>query len=148
MTSVHCWLDSSVALHWICRNGEYRQFVANRMKKIKEHEIDEWRHVSTDQNPVDLGSRGGSVTDADLWWNGPKWLQDRNTWPPNPMTTASEVTEAESKIIREVLAAVTVDQKQEEFDQQLKGHDLRKSLTSMWSTTSYNSIFSQTGRKS
>ena len=61
------------------------------------------------------------------------------------MTTASEVTEAESKIIREVLAAVTVDQKQEEFDQQLKGHDLRKSLTSMWSTTSYNSIFSQTG---
>ena len=145
MISVHCWLDSSLALHWICGNGEYRQFVANRMKKIKEHEIDEWRHVSTDQNPAELGSRGGSVTDVDLWWNGPKWLQDRNTWPPNPMTTASEVTEAESKIIREVLAAVTVDQKQDEFDQLLKGHDLRKSLTSMWSATNYNSIFSQTG---
>ena len=67
------------------------------MKKIKEHEIDEWRHVLTDQ--ADLGSHGGCVTDADLWWNGPKWLQDQNMWPPNPVTTASEVTEAKSKIV-------------------------------------------------
>ena len=69
VTSVHYWLDSSIELHWICGNGEYLQLVANRMKKIKEHEIDEWRHVPTDQNPADLGSRRGSVTDADLWWN-------------------------------------------------------------------------------
>ena len=128
VTSVHCWLDSSVALHWIRGNGKYRQFVANRVKKINEHEINEWRHVPTDQNPADLGSRGGSVTDADLWWNGPNWLQDRHAWPPNPVTAASEVTEAESKIVREVLAAVTVDQKQDEFDQLLEKHDLRKVL--------------------
>ena len=63
---------------------------------------------AADQNPAALcRSRGGSVTDADLWWNGPKWLQDRSTWPPNPVTTASNVTEAGSKIVREVLAAVT-----------------------------------------
>lgn len=86
VTSVHCWLDSSVALHWIRGNGEYRQFVANRVKKIKDHEINEWRHVPTDQNPADLGNRGGSVTDADLWWNGPNWLQDRHAWPPNPVS--------------------------------------------------------------
>ena len=66
LTSVHCWLDSSVARHWLRGNGEYRQFVANRVKKIKEHEIDDWRHVPTDQNPADLGSRGRSVTDAEL----------------------------------------------------------------------------------
>ena len=124
VTSLHCWHDSSVALHWICGNGEYRQFMANRVKKIKEHEINKWRHMLTDQNPADLGSRGGSVTDADLWWNRPTWLQDRNAWPPNPVTTASEVTEAESKILREVLATVTVDQKQDEFDQLLERQDL------------------------
>ena len=84
--------------------------------------------MPTDQYPADLGSCGGSVTDADLWWNRPKWLQDRNAWPPNPVTTASEVTEAESKILCEVLAAVTVDQKQDEFDQLLERHDLRKAL--------------------
>ena len=102
--------------------------MANRVKTIKEHEIDEWRHVPTDQNPADLGSRRGSVTDADLWWNGPEWLQDRNTWSPNPVTKASEVTEAESKIVREVLAAVTVEQKPDEFEQLLERHDLRKVL--------------------
>ena len=110
------------------------------------------------------------------------------------MTTASEVTEAESKIVREVLASITVDQKQDEFDQLLEGHDQRRvlqvcawvvrfvrnsrrdipSITGpittaeieaqttwwirrvptraqtlpRWSATSYNSIFSQTGRKS
>lgn len=58
-TSVHCWLHSSAALHLIRGNGKYRQFVANRVKKIKEHEIDEWMHVPTDQkNPADLGSHG------------------------------------------------------------------------------------------
>lgn len=102
VTSVYCWLDSSVALHWISGNVEYRRFLANRVKKIKEHEINEWGHMPTDHNPADLGSRGGSVTDAELWWNGPKWLENRNTWLPNPVTTASEVTEAESKIVREM----------------------------------------------
>jgi len=37
VTSVHCWLDSTVALHWIRGNGEYRQFVVNHVKKIKDH---------------------------------------------------------------------------------------------------------------
>ena len=34
-TTVHCWLDSSVALHWIGDRGEYRQFVANRVRKFR-----------------------------------------------------------------------------------------------------------------
>ena len=33
---------------------------------------------------------GGSVTDAALWWDGPEWLQDRDAWPLNPVTTANE----------------------------------------------------------
>ena len=100
----------------------------NRVKKIKDHKINEWRHVPTDQNPADHGSRGGSVTDADFWWNGPRWLQVRNAWPPNPVTTASEVVEAESKTVRAVLAAVTVDHKQVKFDLLLERHDLQKVL--------------------
>ena len=48
-TYVHCWLDSSVALHWIGDRGEQSQFVVNRVEKIQTH-------------PADLGSRGGSVT--------------------------------------------------------------------------------------
>ena len=54
--------------------------------------------------------------------------QDRNAWPPNPVTTTSEVTEAESKIVRDALTAVTVDQKQDDFEQLLDRHDLQKVL--------------------
>jgi hypothetical protein len=31
VTATYCWLDSTMALHWICGDGEYRQFVANRV---------------------------------------------------------------------------------------------------------------------
>ena len=47
--SVHSWLDSTVAMYWINGQGEYRQFVANRVKKIREHEAITWRHVRTDE---------------------------------------------------------------------------------------------------
>ena len=33
-----CWLDSSVALYWIKGGGSYKQFVSNRVHKIKQHE--------------------------------------------------------------------------------------------------------------
>ena len=36
VSSVHCWSDSTVALYWLNRQGEYRQFVSNRVAKIKE----------------------------------------------------------------------------------------------------------------
>ena len=32
----HAWLDSSVALHWINGKNHYKQFVSNRVAKIKE----------------------------------------------------------------------------------------------------------------
>ena len=61
---IQCWLDSTVALHWLNDNGKYRQFVANRVNKMKSQENMLWRHVPTSDNPADLGSRGGSVTTA------------------------------------------------------------------------------------
>ena len=97
-----CWLDSSVALHWIRGNGSYRQFVANRVEKIQEHTAVEWRHVNTEENPADLASRGGSVGDKDSWWNGPTWLKDMEEWPPEIATSTSPESKVEEKILREV----------------------------------------------
>ena len=53
---VCCWLDSSVALHWIKGNRDYKQFVANRVEKINSHQDVIWRYVRTADNPVDPGS--------------------------------------------------------------------------------------------
>ena len=54
--SVFGWLDSTVALQWLRGDGEYKQFVANRVKKIQEHPEITWRHVPTHDNPADSGS--------------------------------------------------------------------------------------------
>ena len=52
------WLDSTVALYWIKGGGTYKLFVANRVRKINEKKFIEKRHVTTDQDPADVGSRG------------------------------------------------------------------------------------------
>ena len=126
ITGVYCWLDSTVALHWICGNGEYRQFVANRVQKIQAHYVDGWRYVPTAQNPADIGSRGGPVNDMKLWWHGPVWLPSAESWPTNPVTSQSSESAAESQIIQSVLA--TVEDEPDVFDELLEKRDLPTTL--------------------
>ena len=97
--NIHCWLDSSVALHWLNDDGQYRQFVANRVNKIRSHPNVLWRHVPTAENPADLGSRGGSVDGPRLWCQGPDWLSDESRWPPKLVTKANNVSDV-SELIR------------------------------------------------
>ena len=52
------WTDSTVVLHWFSGNGEYKQFVSNRITKIKSRGYIHWSHVPTTENPADIGSRG------------------------------------------------------------------------------------------
>ena len=103
-SQTRCRLDSSVALHWIKGNGDYRQFVANRVSKIQQHSFIQWRYVRSDQNPADLGSRGGRVDkSAKLWWEGPAWLAEPESWLPDIVTVATSETQAEAKVVREAL---------------------------------------------
>lgn len=120
------WLDSTVALHWIRGKGEYRQFVHNRVRKIQERSDIQWRHVRTDHNPADLGSRGGKVDQtSELWWNGPSWLSHPQDWPQDITTSTSKETEEEAKIVREVLA-VTVPQENDQLDEVIQKCEFRK----------------------
>lgn len=125
-TKVHCWLDSSVALHWISDRGEYRQFVANRVSKIQGHANILWHHVPTTDNPADLGSRGGNVSGAELWWKGPTWLADPVQWPPEIVTESSPESTAERKVQQE-LFAVGVEGSND-FDILLGKFGLRKAM--------------------
>ena len=54
--TVYGWLDSTVALHWILEKSQYHQFVANRVRKIREHPGIRWRYVPTFDNPADQAS--------------------------------------------------------------------------------------------
>ena len=125
-TSDHCWLDNSVALHWIADKGEYRQFVQNRVSRIQSHPKVLWRHVPSTDNPADLGSRGGSVVGAELWWDGPAWLSEPAKWPDNIIPEPSPETKAEPKFRQEVCAVgvETCD----DFDLVLWKFELRKAV--------------------
>ena len=104
VTVMQGWLDSTVVLYWINGGGEYKQFVANRISKIKSNLPLQWRHIPTKDNPADLGSRGGSVKNKQLWWNGPDWLSNRENWPADITLEATKESNAETKVIRQVLA--------------------------------------------
>ena len=67
----YCWVDSTVALHWIRCPGEYEQFVNNRVQKIQAHSDVVWHHVRMSDNPADVGTRSGEVANHALWWSGP-----------------------------------------------------------------------------
>ena len=117
-TGIQCWLDSTVALHWLRDQGEYR--------KIQSHPNTQWRHVPSIENPADLGSRGGSVTDVQLRWRGPKWLADLTSRPEDIMTQASQQSDAERKVQREIfVAAIKIS---DDLDRVLEKFDLHKAL--------------------
>ncbi|KAK3730894.1 hypothetical protein QZH41_012605 [Actinostola sp. cb2023] len=111
VSTVHCWLDSTVALHWIQGQGEYKQFVENRVRKIKSHQGVTWRHVPTGDNPADLASRGGGLSDAKLWWSGPQWLSNTESWPADIVPEPTTESKAENKIIRNVLSVAVEEER-------------------------------------
>ena len=117
VTSLHCWLDSSLALYWILGGGDYKQFAANRVRKIREHVEVIWRHVPTEDNPTDLASRGGLVSkENQLWWSGPEWLSDPRKWPENLVTAPSKESNQEVKTKKELFAlAVNSDDELDEL---------------------------------
>ena len=108
MTQLHGWLDSLVVLHWLKGRGQYKQFVANRVRKMQSHPKVSWHHVPTEENPADLGSRGRQVTDCKPWWNGLVWLSNKDAWPPDIVTRASPDTQAEAKATKELFARAEV----------------------------------------
>ena len=123
VNQVHGWLDNSVALHWIRGGGEYKQFVHNRVRKIRSKEYIRWRHVGTQENPADLGSRGGDVKDTnELWWQGPEWLAHPEQWSPDIVTRGTKETLEEAKATKELFAMAVAGE--DEFDRLLARHNL------------------------
>ncbi|GFU87963.1 uncharacterized protein TNCV_1335321 [Trichonephila clavipes] len=56
---IYFWTDSSTVLTWIIRREQWSVFVANRISEIRKLTTSEdWFHISTDQNPADILSRG------------------------------------------------------------------------------------------
>lgn len=77
--SIYYWTDSEVVLAWINSDAShYEVFVANRISKIQTlSSVQQWRHVSSENNPADILSRGcnpKSFPVCDIWFFGPFFL--------------------------------------------------------------------------
>lgn len=92
----------------------------------KDDSTGQWHHVPSTQNPADLGSRGGSVTDVQLWWRGPEWLADLTSWPEDIATQASQQSDAERKVQRKIFAAAI--KISDDLDCLLEKFDLHKAF--------------------
>ncbi|CAG7818965.1 unnamed protein product [Allacma fusca] len=79
--SRHYWTDSEIVLHWLTASPtKWKTFVSNRVSQIQNlSNNNQWHHVSSENNPADVASRGikpGDLIDYKLWWHGPEWLKD------------------------------------------------------------------------
>ena len=81
--------------------------------------------MPTKENPADIGSRGGSTGNNELWTNGPEWLSDPEKWPKSPIIESSPEADVESKVMNRILAtAITRDD--DRMDKLLEAHNLQK----------------------
>ena len=129
--NIYGWLDSTVALHSIKGNGEYKQFVSNRVRKINEIDYIQWRYVPTDENISDMGSRGSKPDHLNgEWKHGPKWLSNPELWPEDISTKPTEESEAEAKQIKEVM--MLADQREPDiWDKLMENHQYWRAIRIM-----------------
>jgi hypothetical protein len=97
-SSRSCRGGSTALLRFIESMAE-ENIVVNRISKIKSNLRLQWRHVPAKDNPADLGSRGGSVKNKQLWWNGPNWLSNQENWPADITLEATKESNAETKVL-------------------------------------------------
>ena len=108
------WTDSTSVLGYIRSTARrYRTFVANRIAVIQSlSSPEQWRHVSTDQNPADVASRGqmpNQLLQSDIWFNGPAFLWlEQDKWPIASENSNSDSTISDAELLKchQVLHAV------------------------------------------
>ncbi|GFU40029.1 uncharacterized protein NPIL_430671, partial [Nephila pilipes] len=93
--------DSSTVLTWITRRDQWSVFVTNRISEIRKlTTLDDWLHISTDQNPADSLSRGCGPKQLQNWkrWQGPAWLQNpKERWRKSAVNIDEKEVEIEKR---------------------------------------------------
>ncbi|XP_037816930.1 uncharacterized protein LOC119607192 [Lucilia sericata] len=101
ISSIHFWSDSQTVIQWInSTERRFKAFVSHRIAEILNISTpQQWRHVPSQQNPADAGTRVSLPPKFDnngIWISGPKYLQaDSSSWPKTGMDLPSVPIEEE-----------------------------------------------------
>ncbi|XP_054277190.1 uncharacterized protein LOC128996060 [Macrosteles quadrilineatus] len=97
------WCDSTITLTWLQTPlHRLKTFVGNRVVQVQELVPNHcWRHISSEYNPADCASRGilpSELSNHELWWSGPLWLQySSESWPSSNFTPLDITKTGEDK---------------------------------------------------
>ncbi|KFM77752.1 hypothetical protein X975_01402, partial [Stegodyphus mimosarum] len=102
VTHVYYWSDSMIVLAWIQREPvDLKTFVQHRVATIQSlSSAQQWHHVTSDQNPADLLSRGvdpDKLVHHKLWWCGPAFLVDSD-YPIRTVTISDKGEEFSAEL--------------------------------------------------
>jgi len=69
----HLFTDSLCVLYWLRATKLLSAFVKNRIKEIKSLKGIAFAHVTLNDNPADMTTRGKSPVElsSSIWWKGP-----------------------------------------------------------------------------
>ena len=82
---VHLFSDSMITLYWLGQDpSKWNIFVSNAVSHIQKYTAKEdWKYVSTEQNPADLLTRPQTLqslmTATCIWWEGPPFVKAGQT---------------------------------------------------------------------
>ncbi|KAJ8977613.1 hypothetical protein NQ317_010233 [Molorchus minor] len=84
--------------------SKWKTFIGNRVSEIQQlTNIEDWHHVSSNNNCADLISRGVNsrqLLQSKLWWQGPSFLEGHNlSWNLNDDFTNESIVVPEMRII-------------------------------------------------
>ena len=116
------WTDSQIVLGYICNDAKkFHVYVANRVQQIKDQTSSEqWKYVSTKDNPADYVSRGmlvSELTKNDKWWKGPEFLWQPLDVDSIPVEYSDLVDDPE---VKRVVSCAAETQEQTSFIERLK----------------------------
>ena len=90
-------------LIWLQDDNVHKQFLSNRVQKIRQQSFLQWNYVLTAENSADIGSRGCKRIDIEnSWTSGPTWLPDRGNWPKQITIQGSQESDNERKAVKEI----------------------------------------------
>ena len=110
MSKVTYWTDSEIVLKYIQNDTKkFHVFVANRISTIRSmSDVQQWKHVASEQNPADLLTRGTNPKQLmSMWWKGPDFLWEyQSQWPAN-QKIGTVLSEEDPEIKRAVIVKAT-----------------------------------------
>ncbi|XP_075162870.1 uncharacterized protein LOC142235503 [Haematobia irritans] len=109
------WTNSTIVLNWInSRSSSFHTFVANRIVSIQDNTTPEqWRHVSSKDNPADIISRGldpHQLPQTTQRMHGPFFLHgDEKHWPPAFLPSPDSIITKRKQNLDNLMLAVDAE---------------------------------------